>query len=118
MKSAREERDGVRIWSVWEPPSPAVPDGEWPHRARPAFTPCGCIEVNTMRREFNSQVRSMALIRAKYRCQRCGNRERLEIHHVGCSVDISLFNAEVLCRECHVAEHLHRRMRGWKRNRC
>jgi len=78
----------------------------------------GNVDMGRYRREFSPEVRSRALMCAKYRCQRCGGREWLEIHHVGKPMDNSLFNAEVLCRDCHVAEHLRRRMRGWKRNRC
>jgi 5-methylcytosine-specific restriction endonuclease McrA len=56
------------------------------------------------RREFNPAVREQALIRATYRCERCGVRWPLEFHHRGHRADRSLFNCEVLCMRCHENE--------------
>jgi len=61
-----------------------------------------------MRREFSATVRTMALVRAKYRCEWCDAREQLQLHHIGSAVDSSLFNAQVLCERCHTDEHKRR----------
>jgi 5-methylcytosine-specific restriction endonuclease McrA len=61
------------------------------------------------RRDFAPNVRAAALLRAKYRCEQCGARERLELHHRGHPKDTSLFNCIVLCADCHAAEHKRRR---------
>jgi 5-methylcytosine-specific restriction endonuclease McrA len=70
-----------------------------------------------MRRDFSAAVRRKAFMRAKFRCERCGARYPLELHHVGGHLDRSLFNAQVLCVECHTkihqAENARRRM-GWR----
>jgi hypothetical protein len=50
-----------------------------------------------VRREFSSAVRNNALLRAKDRCETCGSRQQLELHHVGHRRDASLFNCLVLC---------------------
>jgi 5-methylcytosine-specific restriction endonuclease McrA len=63
------------------------------------------------RREFSPHVRSAALLRAKYRCEQCGDKHDLELHHRGHPADTSLFNAVVLCAGCHTAEHKRRRLR-------
>ena len=70
-----------------------------------------------MRREFSVAVRRKAFERAGYRCERCGARYPLELHHIGGHVDRSLFNAQVLCIPCHTkihqVENARRRM-GWR----
>jgi hypothetical protein len=53
-------------------------------------------ESARVRREFSSVVRSNALLRAKDRCEACGWRQQLELHHVGHRGDASLFNCLVL----------------------
>jgi hypothetical protein len=63
-----------------------------------------------MRYEFRQDVRNAAMLRAKYRCERCGERSNLQLHHRGDASDRSLFNAEVLCVECHESEHRARRL--------
>jgi hypothetical protein len=63
------------------------------------------------RREFADNVRKAALIRATYRCERCGRRGFLELHHCGNRADNSLFNCEVLCLDCHSREHQRRAAR-------
>jgi 5-methylcytosine-specific restriction endonuclease McrA len=65
-----------------------------------------------MRREFSAVVREKAFRRAQYRCQRCGARYPLELHHVGGHGDVSLFNALVLCVECHTKIHQVENARG------
>ena len=62
-----------------------------------------------MRSEFSSYVRTAALLDAHYRCERCGERSGLEPHHRGNPQDHSQFNCEVLCLQCHAAEHRRRR---------
>ena len=62
-----------------------------------------------VRREFSKDVRAMAFTRAKDRCERCGSRNELELHHIGDHGDASLFNSMVLCCICHAAEHLMRK---------
>ena len=57
--------------------------------------------VMVTRREFRPAVRQAALARAYYRCEQCGSRERLELHHIGNRQDRSAFNAMVLCVRCH-----------------
>jgi hypothetical protein len=57
------------------------------------------------RREFSLAVRQTALERAGFRCQQCGERERLELHHVGHRSDRSAFNCQVLCASCHRSYH-------------
>ena len=54
-----------------------------------------------MRSGFRPAVRRAALARAYYRCEQCGSRERLELHHIGNRQDRSAFNAMVLCVRCH-----------------
>jgi hypothetical protein len=61
-----------------------------------------------MRREFSSTVRREALHRAKDRCEVCGARANLELHHIGDRTDRSLFNVHVLCAACHRKEHKRR----------
>jgi len=63
------------------------------------------------RREFHPQVRRAALVRAYFRCEQCGSRERLEPHHIGNRQDRSAFNAMVLCVCCHTTLHADRRER-------
>jgi 5-methylcytosine-specific restriction endonuclease McrA len=62
-----------------------------------------------IRREFDSAVRLEALLRAKFRCEACGDKLTLELHHRGYRADRSLFNCQVLCAGCHVKEHKRRR---------
>lgn len=69
----------------------------------------------TLRREFSHAVRREALIRASFRCQECGTRERLEYHHVGYRGDRSAFNCAVLCVECHRRADAEKR--NWSRRR-
>lgn len=66
---------------------------------------------SAMRLEFSPAVRTAALLRAHHRCERCGSKTSLELHHRGHSADRSLFNAEVLCSDCHGEEHQRRRCR-------
>ena len=70
-----------------------------------------------VRREFSPVVRSNALLRAKDRCEVCGSRQQLELHHLGHRGDASLFNCLVLCARCHQAEHARRRNArpAWKK---
>jgi 5-methylcytosine-specific restriction endonuclease McrA len=74
--------------------------------------------------------RQRALKRAGYRCQKCGSRRQLQVHHLtyarlGRERAADLM---VLCRTCHAAEHgsagaklaqfakaIHRRLRRSKR---
>jgi hypothetical protein len=64
-----------------------------------------------------NSVRSNALLRAKDRCETCGSRQHLELHHVGHRGDASLFNCLVLCARCHRAEDTRRRNArpGWEK---
>jgi hypothetical protein len=64
-----------------------------------------------VRREFRPTVRRAALARAGYRCEQCGSRECLELHHIGNRQDRSAFNAMVLCVLCHAKLHADRRER-------
>jgi hypothetical protein len=57
------------------------------------------------RREFSQRVRMVVLLRAGFRCEICGARERLELHHVGHRADRSSFNALALCVLCHRRWH-------------
>lgn len=55
--------------------------------------------------------RAAAIKAAGGRCQRCGRRGALEVHHRdrladgGAAVPAVLEDAEVLCRDCHLVEH-------------
>jgi hypothetical protein len=58
------------------------------------------------------RTRARALTRAAYRCQLCGNSDRLEVHHnhygnLGNEADNDLI---VLCRDCHGVFHEHRQL--------
>lgn len=64
-----------------------------------------------MRREFSDIVRERALFLANYRCSVCSYRNKLQFHHVGNRGDNSLFNCQVLCEQCHVAEEQRRKKR-------
>jgi 5-methylcytosine-specific restriction endonuclease McrA len=65
------------------------------------------------RRPFARNVREAALLRAKYRCEECGDyRSALELHHRGGRYDASGFNAVVLCLRCHRGEHARRDLRN------
>ena len=50
-----------------------------------------------------AHIRKLVFIRDKYRCVKCGSREKLEIHHIiphakgGSS---RLENLQLLCRDC------------------
>jgi hypothetical protein len=66
------------------------------------------------RREFQPAVRQAALLRAYYRCEQCGARERLQFHH-RCRMDRSLFGCAVLCVTCHA--ELHQRQREAAKSR-
>lgn len=61
-----------------------------------------------MRRDFSRAVRDAALLRAKHRCEVCGSKSDLELHHRGDRGDTSLFNCVVLCAGCHAQEHQRR----------
>jgi len=65
-----------------------------------------------MRREFSDAVKDLAMLRARFRCELCSSRTRkeLQLHHIGNPMDNSLFNAQVLCEDCHV--NVHREMKG------
>jgi hypothetical protein len=58
---------------------------------------------------FIRTAKSGATLRAKDRCETCGSRQQLELHHVGHRRDASLFNCLVLCARCHRAERARRR---------
>ena len=45
----------------------------------------------------------MALRRARHRCEQCGARDSLVVHHLGPSA--SPLSAVVLCRSCHAITH-------------
>ena len=47
--------------------------------------------------------RSAAMRAARHRCQRCGARRSLVVHHLGPSAQPTA--TEVLCRSCHAHEH-------------
>ena len=54
------------------------------------------------------QRRAQALHRSGFRCERCGQPGRLEVHHKIRIADggaDELDNLECLCRRCHFAEH-------------
>jgi hypothetical protein len=57
------------------------------------------------RREFSPNVRSAALLRAQLRCEQCGSKCELQLHHRGHPQDNSLWNCIVWCHACHLAEH-------------
>ena len=65
------------------------------------------------RRELSLTVNQQALVRAGYRCETCGTKERLEFHHIGYVGDVSAFNCRVLCGRCHEKLHSAERARGW-----
>jgi 5-methylcytosine-specific restriction endonuclease McrA len=68
-----------------------------------------------VRREFSRTVRDRVLIHCAYRCEVCGSKSDLELHHRGHRADNSGFNAQVLCSECHETEHRRRdRQKGVK----
>ena len=52
-------------------------------------------------------IRNMALDRASYKCQKCGNQSDLQVHHL--SYDNlgheTYDDVMVLCRDCHQEEH-------------
>lgn len=66
------------------------------------------------------RVRQAAMIRAKFRCERCGEIAR-QVHHKRKIINdlqwrinaFSMQNVEALCKECHQARH--RRHRKGKR---
>jgi 5-methylcytosine-specific restriction endonuclease McrA len=64
------------------------------------------------RRNFAPAVRTAALLHATYRCERCGSKSNLELHHRGNRADSSTFNCQVLCHECHTREHRRRNERN------
>jgi hypothetical protein len=68
--------------------------------------------VDMNRREFGKDVRNRALQIAKYRCERCGERDNLQLHHIGGHYDNSLFNCLVMCEPCHIKHH----KAEWRRN--
>lgn len=58
-----------------------------------------------LRLEFSKAVKEAALLRSKYRCELCEQRDELEFHHLMRS-DNSLFSCQVLCRTCHAKIHV------------
>jgi len=55
-------------------------------------------------------VRDAAIVRARRRCERCGRRGRLEVHHrvpveEAPKRRFDPTNLEVLCRDCHIGHH-------------
>lgn len=58
-------------------------------------------------------VRSKVIRLAGFKCRRCGNGGRLEVHHIvalskgGKPYDMG--NLEAICRRCHFDEHRHDR---------
>ena len=57
-----------------------------------------------------AHIRKLVFIRDKYRCVKCGSREKLEIHHIiphakgGSS---RLENLQLLCRDCNRRKGVH-----------
>ena len=45
--------------------------------------------MNMRRSEFSPAVRLQAKHRAKYRCETCGSKTDLELHHIGGTMDRS-----------------------------
>jgi hypothetical protein len=50
-------------------------------------------------REFSATVKQAALYRVDFRCERCGARRQLEVHHMS-RRDPSGFSCVVLCHDC------------------
>jgi len=63
------------------------------------------------RRKFSSAIRHAALVRADYRCEKCGSKGPLELHYIGNRQNHSAFNAMPLCVLCHAKLHADRRNR-------
>ena len=65
------------------------------------------------------RIRMLVLERAGYRCEACGKiGARWEIHHKvklrdGGSNDLE--NLECLCRDCHFAQHVTKKVNPWAR---
>jgi len=54
-------------------------------------------------------VRNIVLTRAKFKCEKCKNKEHLDVHHLSYK---SVFNEKlnhlvILCRDCHSEQHKH-----------
>jgi len=63
------------------------------------------------------EIRKAALARDGHRCQTCGTRKRLEVHHrvpvyKAPEMELVLSNTVTLCRHCHY--YLGHRGEGWK----
>jgi RNA-directed DNA polymerase len=54
-----------------------------------------------------AELRLRAKLRDGFRCQRCGRRSDLEVHHTKGTKTHHLTTLATLCRACHVAEHHH-----------
>lgn len=56
-----------------------------------------------------AHARRLALVAARYRCQRCGRAGVLEVHHRRPLADggeaYALRNLEAVCRRCHQVAH-------------
>lgn len=77
---------------------------------------------NGINKKFSNTVKGEALAKAKHRCNRCGKKRGLEIHHRVPTwffleyvphgylyLMNELCNAEVLCHSCHTQEHKNNR---------
>ena len=64
-----------------------------------------------------ARVRRAALDRDDWRCRRCSSPLDLEVHHLKAvaagGAPYALDNVEVLCRDCHIGEHLDPERRAW-----
>ena len=54
-----------------------------------------------------SVIRSIVLMKAGFKCEKCGEKEHLHIHHLNYSTvfNESLKDLVLLCRECHKEQH-------------
>ncbi len=54
-----------------------------------------------------SNIRNIVLMRAKYKCEKCGGKENLDVHHLNYKsvFDESLKDLLLLCRSCHNNQH-------------
>lgn len=68
----------------------------------------GTSGVNRLSRPRWAAARLLALERDDWKCQRCGRRGRMEVHHKVALADggepYELSNLETLCRSCHIEQ--------------
>jgi len=108
-KNAKKIKEYIKKWRDENRDKIRIRSKEWAKRNRYKIRKINELAVN--KRRFSGN-RKKVLERDKYKCQVCGSREKLAIHHVDGigrhskrKINNSLENLIVLCSSCHRGLH-------------